>query len=312
MSTLVVTVTSNANLSLALPHRLPDLSTQLGPVDHHCQYQGPFYDVYRGGVAEGVTQVPVAIKTFRTQADEQTNDLIREQYLREVRVYEFLGPDYPFVTEVLGIATIEGRPAIVMRYYANGDVVRYSRLNLYSAVEFIISLVEGVKYLHTNSPQIVHGDLHPSNIVVSDDGRALISGLGSAHVPGSTEYTASEISASFRWAAPELVVVNEDDDTRPPTPTFESDMWALASTVAQIITGKVPYHLSYPHQVVLLIISGVPPYDKASFVDAAKAVGVTRSEDLWHVLEQCWAMDPTRRLTVVQFEAALRDVLGAS
>ncbi|KDQ49662.1 hypothetical protein JAAARDRAFT_617972 [Jaapia argillacea MUCL 33604] len=239
--------------------------------------------------------------------DEQKNALMHEQYSREVLAREFLGPGCPHVTEVMGIATIGGKPAIVTRSYKNSDVAQYIGLHPHSKAVLIISVVQAVKYLHTHHPQLVHGGLEPSNIVVNDNGRAMISSLASAHVPGSTEYTVGYIGGSCRWLAPELIAVDEDDNARPPAPTFESDVWALACVVAQLITGRVPYQFRhYTFQVFPLIAKGVLPYTKASVVDAVDAGGILRSEEIWKVLGQCWEKNPTDRPTVTQFETSLR------
>ncbi|KDQ61883.1 hypothetical protein JAAARDRAFT_525237 [Jaapia argillacea MUCL 33604] len=282
-----------------------DLSTRLR-IDPLPQDQGPLYDVHKGVLSQGDAEVPVTVKIFRTSMDEQKNTLIYEHYLREIRARESLAHDYPHITEVMGTATIGGKPAIVIRSYTGGDAAEYIRLHPHSKVDLIISVVQVVKYLHTHHPQLVHGDLKLSNIVVDDNGRALIGSLASSHIPGFTKYTVGQVGASYRWMAPELIV-DEGDDTRPPT--FESDMWAFACVIAQLITGIVPYQFRrYTFQVVPSIAKGVLPYNKTSFIDTANACGINRSEGLWQVLEQCWEKDPTRRPTVTQFESSLRGV----
>ncbi|KDQ61896.1 hypothetical protein JAAARDRAFT_31376 [Jaapia argillacea MUCL 33604] len=308
----VAEITFNAtfNSSLRRTPTFPARLTLLRFVEPRLpQVQDPFYDVHKGVLLQGDAEVPVAIKILRTSMDEEKITSMREHYLREISTQEFLGPDYPYITEVMGTATVEGKPAIVMRWYTNGDAAQYTGANSHTPVESIIGIVQGVKYFHTKSPRLVHGDLKPSNIVVDDNGRVLISGLGSAHVPGSTEFTTGQISTAFRWMAPELL--HEDD--RPPTPTFQSDMWALGCTIAQLISGKVPYQSRrYTPQVIPMIAKGVLPYNKARFTEAADMRGVIQSEELWQVLERCWELDPTRRPTITQFEASLQGVFGVT
>ncbi|KDQ61861.1 hypothetical protein JAAARDRAFT_190582 [Jaapia argillacea MUCL 33604] len=257
-------------------------------------------------VAEGALHAS-SNSSPRLSPDEQKNALMCEKFLREVLAYKFVGPDYPHVTEVMGTATIGGKPAIVMRWHMNGNVEQYTSLNRGTAVDLIMSVVEAVKYFHTKYPRLVHGDLRPSNIVVGNDGRVLISSLASAHVPGSAKLTAKKINGLHRWMAPELIVIDEDDNSQPPASTFESDMWALTCTTSQFITGKVPYEFRrYSLQVVPSIAKGVIPYHKASFVNAAEEGGVMWGEELWQILEPCWEMDPTCRLTITGLQASLR------
>ncbi|KDQ49664.1 hypothetical protein JAAARDRAFT_618077 [Jaapia argillacea MUCL 33604] len=209
----------------------------------------------------------------------------------------------------MGIAIIGGKPAIVMRSYKNIDAMQHINLYPHSTVDLILSVVEAVKYLHTRHPQLAHGGLEPSNIVVDNNDRAIISSLASAHIPGSTEYTytVGQIGAFCRWLAPELIAVDENEDARPPAPTFESDVWALACVVGQLITGKVPYPFRhYTFQVFSLVAKGVLPYTKASIVDAVNVGGILRGEEVWLVLKRCWEKNPTDRPTVTQFETSLR------
>ncbi|KDQ61862.1 hypothetical protein JAAARDRAFT_104245, partial [Jaapia argillacea MUCL 33604] len=100
-------------------------------------------------------------------------------------------------------------------------------------------IVQGLNSLHSNYPPIVHGDLKPRNILVDDDGRAILSDFGPAYILGGTEFTATSLSGLCRFMAPELLpVIN--DDSPPPAPTFASDLWSLGCTVGEVFHSIPP------------------------------------------------------------------------
>ena len=74
------------------------------------------------------------------------------------------------------------------------------------------------------------------NILINGDGRAVITDFGLAKVKGEiSEYTdkqSSMLAGSTRWMAPEL---SEGGET-PVRITKESDVWAFAMTILEVIT----------------------------------------------------------------------------
>ncbi|KDQ60143.1 hypothetical protein JAAARDRAFT_32519 [Jaapia argillacea MUCL 33604] len=285
-------------------NKLRDLSTQLRPADNKFPLaQGSFSDVYRGILTQDNVDAQVAVKVFRVSPDKQKNAVVFEHYRREVQAYELLHPNR-LVAEVLGVATIRDKPALVMKWYKNGDIARYLHLHPHVSVrQLILDIVQGLKYLHSNYPPVVHGDVKPSNILVDDNGRAILCDFGSTHILDGTEFTAANLSRSCRFMAPELLPTVIDDDSPPPTPTSTSDMWSLGCTIAQLVTCKKPYHTRrFSSQVVLSIVNGLPPYTEADFINARNMNEVDQCQVLWGVVERCWEMAPVRRPAVDEFE----------
>ncbi|MFM8645799.1 MAG: PASTA domain-containing protein [Actinomycetota bacterium] len=101
---------------------------------------------------------------------------------------------------------------------------RGRRLSASQAVVLALDLCRALHYLHQLG--LAHGDVRPANVFVSTDSRARLAGLGVKGVG-----TASIEQA--RYAAPEFAT-----DV---TPTAASDMYALALTVLETLTGDVPF-----------------------------------------------------------------------
>ncbi|KDQ61895.1 hypothetical protein JAAARDRAFT_100609, partial [Jaapia argillacea MUCL 33604] len=195
---------------------------------------------------------------------------------------------------------IGGQPAIIIRWYENGDASQYLRLNpRASARRYVLDIIEGIKSLHTHNPPIAHGDLKASNILVDDDGRFLLSDLGLAHAVNGTAAATTNVGGSFRFMAPELLPIIIDDDTQSSEPTLASDIWSLGCTIAEILTSEKPYYARHSHsQVVVSIVNGILPYTEANFINDFTEDGIAGSKDIWQVLKKCWEMDPALRPTI--------------
>lgn len=80
-------------------------------------------------------------------------------------------------------------------------------------------------------------------------------------------------------------------------PAAASDIWALACTIIEIISERLPY-MEYKHDVRIqrAIIKGEPP--------ARRQAGFNGQYDseLWSTIESCWARDPYQR-------PSIRDIL---
>lgn len=104
---------------------------------------------------------------------------------------------------------------------------RGRRLSASQAIVLALDLCRGLHHLHQLG--IAHGDVRPANVFVSPNLRARLAGLG---VKGSVGGAASLSIEQARYAAPEFAV----DATASP----EGDVYALALTVLETLTGEVP------------------------------------------------------------------------
>jgi class 3 adenylate cyclase len=129
-----------------------------------------------------------------------------------------------------------------------------------SVVDWVAQVAAALDHLHGQDPPIVHGDVKPSNIVLTRTNRVVLLDFGIARIAGQTSragtrgYMAPEVGAS-----------------EPVTPA--TDVYGLAATTFALLTGNPPSS-SRPDWI------GV---DKS-------AIAV-----LEQVLERALATDPTRR-----------------
>ena len=117
----------------------------------------------------------------------------------------------------------------------------------------MVDVAQGLHYLHTMEPTIIHGDLKSVsgtgytqlminswleiqvNILITHERRACLVDFGYSRASESKALTFSYFSdiksgGSWRWKAPELF---SDDDTQPPV-TDKSDIYAFACVCYEV------------------------------------------------------------------------------
>ena len=105
---------------------------------------------------------------------------------------------------------------------------RGRRLTSSQAVVMALDLCRALHHLHQLG--VAHGDVRPANVFISTDSRARLAGMG---VKRGIAGTATMSIEQARYAAPEFAT----DATATPA----SDMYALALTVLETLTGEVPF-----------------------------------------------------------------------
>ena len=98
--------------------------------------------------------------------------------------------------------------------------------------KFIYDVASGLKYLHTNDPQIIHQDIKPANILIDDKQNYTITDFGISIASDNKNASSDEYSGTMAYMAPERFA--ED-------PMPESDIWAFGATLYELITGNVPF-----------------------------------------------------------------------
>jgi eukaryotic-like serine/threonine-protein kinase len=96
-----------------------------------------------------------------------------------------------------------------------------------------LTALDVLRVLHEGEPRVVHADLSPSNLAVSDDGtRVVILDLGLAHWHGAPARDGA-FRGTIAYAAPEVA--------RGELPTPQSDWFSLAASFLHAATGEHPH-----------------------------------------------------------------------
>lgn len=107
---------------------------------------------------------------------------------------------------------------------------RYGRLSARETVDFSIQIASGIQAAHEH--HIIHRDIKPQNILVSDSGKIKVTDFGIAKA-ATGDTIASSTMGSVRYLSPEQARGGYSD--------ARSDIYSLGITIYEMATGKVPF-----------------------------------------------------------------------
>ncbi|MEV4423756.1 serine/threonine-protein kinase, partial [Patulibacter sp. NPDC049589] len=179
----------------------------------------------------------VAFKVL--QAERAHDPAFHERFEREARLAARL--DHPNVVAVHDAGVADGRPWIAMALIDGEDLRSrlrrsHERLDLRLAVDVVVQV--GAALDHAHGKGVLHRDVKPANVFLSDDGGRIIARLGdfglTKEVDAGDELTASGmVVGSVDYLAPEVL------EQRPVG--VRSDVYALAATLLTAMTGAPPF-----------------------------------------------------------------------
>ena len=159
----------------------------------------------------------------------------------------------------------------------------------------LAQIAEALDYVHRCG--IVHCDVKPSNILVHQpfsDGGAVLSDFGVAYAV-SQRALPYGVHASLAYLAPEILCGR--------LPSAATDLYALACTTVELVTGAPPFVADSPGALVLAQLYDPPPHFSQSQPDLPRAFDSK--------IGKAMAKDPELRYaTCAEFVAAVAKVLG--
>ncbi|MDQ7027878.1 MAG: serine/threonine-protein kinase [Anaerolineae bacterium] len=111
-------------------------------------------------------------------------------------------------------------------------------------LEIMQQVADALDYAHENG--VIHRDIKPSNIMISRDGRAILTDFGLAL--DVTEGTKGEIFGSPHYIAPEQAINSK-------TVQPQTDVYSLGVILYEILTGVVPFHEGTTFEIAMKHIS---------------------------------------------------------
>lgn len=181
----------------------------------------------------------VAVKLLTGQLEEN-----RERFFREQRAMGRV-TGHPNVVGVLQVGeTRAGHPYLVMQYHSQGSLDMRIRHDGPLTVDEVLHL--GVKLagsLETaHRAGILHRDVKPSNILLTDYGEPALTDFGIAHLVGGFETSNGMITGSPAFTAPE--VLGGDSASR------AADIYGLGATLFCALTGHAAFERREGEQMV--------------------------------------------------------------
>ncbi|KAL4077396.1 kinase-like domain-containing protein [Scleroderma citrinum] len=243
--------------------------------------------VYRGTMRS--TGKKVAIKVFRFGPPSE--DKSTKRVLNEVATWSRLR--HRNIVQVSGIATtFDYTISLITEWVDMGSAINYVQNREVDPRPLLVDVANGLSYLHGQQPPIIHGDLRGKNIMITQDGRALVADYGISTLLNddfvSTTSDSSHDPNWIRWMSPETMENYRDTTTA-------DDVWAFGMTVVELLTRKPPFHdIPSIDRVMTRIVQG--PLDRPSH-------GVTNgrlTDAWWDICCLCWNSVPSQRPSMAQ------------
>lgn len=141
----------------------------------------------------------------------------------------------PFVAELVPLPRErQSRLYVAQRFYRGHSLeqrLAEGPLPIASGLSVASRIARGVAALHRIG--IVHRDIKPDNILLTDDGGVRLIDLGVARLPRVEEFDRGEIPGTPSFMAPELFDGDRGSDA--------SDQFAFGVTLYRMFTGRYPY-----------------------------------------------------------------------
>lgn len=171
---------------------------------------------------------PVAIKVL--SPDASPNRERRERFLAEGKVARSL--DHPNIVRVVDAGETAEVTYLVMEYIRGGDLNRNLRdgLHIQNALAVVKEIAGALGYAHGKG--VVHGDVKPENILISERGTSLLTDFGIATDAGGIT-AAGKIRGTPGYMSPEQAAGHAIDG--------RSDFFSLGVVFYLMLTGRLPF-----------------------------------------------------------------------
>ncbi|QTJ68598.1 protein kinase [Rhodococcus sp. ZPP] len=244
--------------------------------DAHEIGRGGFGVVYR--CLQPSLDRTVAVKILEGDLDGEN----QARFFREQRAMGRLTGHPNIVTALHVGVTGTGRPYIVMPYHPQDSldarIRRGGPLPLEDALRVGVKIAAAVESAHRVG--ILHRDVKPANILLTDYDEPALTDFGIAHVSGGFRTATGTVTGSPAFTAPEVL------SGEPPSPS--SDVYSLGATVFCAITGHAAFERRSGEQVVaqFLRITTQPVPD-------LREQGIP--DEVSEVIERAMSADPQAR-----------------
>jgi serine/threonine protein kinase len=161
------------------------------------------------------------------------------------------------------------------------------KLTTDTAIAIIKGCLNGLKAIHDK--EIVHGDIKPANILMTEEDVPKISDFGLASILHKKKFPLPFFRGSSCWAAPE-VLLGEG-------PTYQSDLFSMGIIFYLLLTNSHPF---YPNEPSCLWEPEDRIADKSFLPKPVTDLEATTPEVVSQIITRLLQRDPDRRFKKVE------------
>ena len=174
-----------------------------------------------------------------------------ERFHREAKAAA--GLSHPNIVSIFDVG-LEGDDHFIVMEYVPGSTLKEkikneAPLDIPIAVRIAKDIASGLAHAHANN--IVHCDIKPHNILMTDDNRAKIGDFGIARaVTESTMTYSGSVMGSVHYFSPE--------QARGSMITPKSDVYSLGIVMYEMLTGRLPFNGDNPVTIAMKHVEEEP------------------------------------------------------
>ncbi len=259
----------NSELDLAsAPFRLKDKYHLIGRIGI-----GAFGHVYLG--TDQTLARKVAVKCLPKTASDSDRDFLKREALMMAAI------SHPNLAVVYGVEFWHDRPLLIVEYLPGGTLkdLDTTQINSHMALQVIRGLCEVID--HTHSKGVLHLDIKPSNIGLSQSHEVKLLDFGTAHFLKSIPRLANHpLNGNMSVADAFKTSVNKDIVGTPMymspeahkghLPDVRFDLWSVSVVIVELLTHRHPFQHPTWGESQLSILQGqpnLPPWVSECFRD---------------------------------------------
>ncbi len=262
--------------------------------------RGGMGTVYLARRADGLFEQQVAIKVVNPENSARE---IVERFEQERAILASL--EHPNIARLYdGGSTEEGWPYFVMEYVEGKPIDDWCderKLNISARVALFRTICGAVHFAHQR--RVIHRDLKPGNILVTEDGTVKLLDFGIAKLVrvDADQKTVLATRTGIRLMTPEYA---SPEQIRAEATTPLTDLYSLGVILYELLTGRRPYPLKSRvfHEIVRVVCEEPPTRPSTAVTEADQRPGdegktITIAPGLFSQTREGTPSDLKRRLS---------------
>ncbi|CAG0913664.1 unnamed protein product [Notodromas monacha] len=223
----------------------------------------------------------VAIKRYKASSFCAKSDV--DMFCREVSILGALNS--PYVIKFVGACLDDpSQFAIVTEYVSGGSLFgvlheQKRALDIMTKLDVALDVARGMNYLHNLPQPIIHRDLNSHNILLHENGRAVVADFGESRFLRTLwEDNMTKQPGNLRWMAPEVF-------SQCTKYSVKADMFSYALCLWELLSGELPFAHLKPAAAAadMAYRNNRPP------------LAVTYPEEITSLLQEAWHRNPEER-----------------
>lgn len=175
-----------------------------------------------------------------------------ERFQREIKIHARL--EHPSILPFYNASVLNGHLVMTTAYVEGSTLeerLELGPLSWHQAVDYAAQITGALAAAHGQG--VVHRELTPANILLTSDGRAIITGFGQAKAAQDPRLTQKgAVVGSLFYMSPEQVRGGEQVDGR-------SDIYSLGAVLFEMVTGRRLFNGKSHFDIMVAHVNQAPP-----------------------------------------------------